>query len=642
VNRKQELRRPATQPGPRATSNATRESDSEGGGAWKAGVLIFGLALLVRMLFLHATPDVSWPYSSYYRGDADSWLEYVRAIHDGSPYEMGLPTKPPGTAWLMAALWNGRESGILFLKLVWCLMAAGTVVILYATWRRAFGPRVAWMAGLAASAGTGLLLLSTSLNNETPYLLLAAGSLFVFESLRKALRSRRPARTSLALLRIALWSVLNALACLVRVEHVLFFIFACGLLILWWWQAPDGAPERAPKERMPKRVPESQGERHVGGHRWKTALTRGVLSALCFLLPLLPWQTTAFRNIARINTEVRPSTAELPESVRQLEQSLRALPSDEAAVRESRKLPGFARRLGTDFVAATVLHRGGTSLRAEDFNILDSAFGYRPEPLSRLPFITSYGPLNFFQANHAHATGGFNRLGLDDPPPLAGGRSRYPADLLLGPPAPGTLSLEYPPHLRAFNRGYAVGWEWILRNPGPFVRLVARKLEIFWSGASLGFTGYGLPTGISGIQRSVDLVTPDGWIATIWMILVFGICAVGLAVGWRKTALLPWLLFLGSKVIITILFFGYARIGATVTPVVFLLGALAVTAGTQRPAKGRRSHATRWAAVVVVLIVLLEGFRCISGPRITIDGQAIDAGDPFAGPVHVDRRIEVR
>jgi hypothetical protein len=61
-----------------------------------------------------------------------------------------------------------------------------------------------------------------------------------------------------------------------------------------------------------------------------------------------------------------------------------------------------------------------------------------------------------------------------------------------------------------------------------------------------------------------------------------------------------------------------------------------------RPTAGRRSHGTRWAATAVVLIVLLEGFRFFSGPHIMIDGHAIDAGDPFAGPVHVDRRIEVR
>lgn len=627
-------------------------------------MLIFGLALLLRVLFLYATPDSSWPYSSYYRGDADSWLEYARSIQDGIPYEMGLPTKPPGTAWLIAALWNGGESGIPLLKLVWCLMGAGTVAILYATWRRAFGRRVAWLAGLAASAGTGLLLLSTSLNNETPYLLLVAGCLFMFEALRQAQGRRRPAREGPTLLWIASWSVLNALACLVRVEHALFYLLATALLILWWGQvSPDrsatatrgsqeASPEDAPRgaeaarfeSRTKGRAEKERDNRYVGDRRWKTAVTRGAFSALCFLLPLVPWQITAYRNINRFNTELRPSTAALPESVRELERSLGSLRSDEAAMRESRKLPGFARRLGTDFVAATVLHRGGTSLRAEDFSLLDDAFGYRPQPLFRLPLITSYGPLNFFQANHAHATGGFNRLGLDDPPPLAGGRSRYPADLLLGPPAPGTLSLDYPPHLRAFNRGYAVGAEWIRSHPEAFGRLVVRKLEIFWAGASLGLTGYGLPAGISGVQRSVDLVTPAGLIATIWMVLVLGICTAGLAVGWRHAALLPWLLFLGSKVVITVLFFGYARIGATVTPVVFLLGALAVDrlAANSRPAAGRRILVTQGPLALGILLVLLEGLRCFSGPHVTIDGRAIDAGDPFAGPVQVDRRIEVR
>ena len=467
------------------------------------------------------------------------------------------------------------------------------------------------MAGLAAAAGTGLLLLSTSLNNETPYLLLVAGQFYVFESMRRALGDRRPARTRPALLPIARWSVLNALACLVRVEHVLFFVLASGLLAVWWWQAA--------------------GEGLAGRSRWKTVLARGAFCVLCFLLPLLPWQIVAFRNIGRFNAELRPSTAALPESVRRLEQSLGSLAADDAAMRESLKLPGFARRLGTDFVAATVLHRGGTSLRAADFRILEEAFGYRPEPLARLAFITSYGPLNFFQANHAHATGGFNRLGLDDPPPLEGGRSRYPAELLLEPAGPGTLSLDYPPHLKAFNHGYAVGWQWIRANPDRFGRLVARKLEIFWSGASLGLTGYGLPTGVSGIQRSVDLVTPSGWIAAVWKILMLGICAAGLAVGWRSTALWPWLLFLGSKVIITVLFFGYARIGATATPVIFVLAALAVAAGAQRLPAGRRIRAAGWAAAAVALVIVLEVFRCLCGPCITIDGAAIDAGDPFPG-----------
>ncbi len=581
---------------------------------------------------------------------------------------MRLPTKPPGTAWLIAGLWNGRDSGFALLKLFWCLMGAGTAALLFAAWHRDFGARVAWPAGLATAAGTGLLILATSLNNETPYLLLVAGSMLVFQSLRIA-SSRtdpQPPRSARSLdLRIALWSLGNALACLVRVEHVLFFLLASGLLVHGWWREPRGS--RPPLTRAGSERFDPDG---VG---WRRVLRRGALCALCFLLPLGPWEIAADRNIARVNREVRPTTAELPESIRQLEARLRSMPSDEAAARESRKLPGFARRLGTDFVAATVLHRGGATLRGQDFEVLDEAFGYRPEPLARLPFVTSYGPLNFFQANHPHATGGFSRLGLDDPPPLAGGRARYPEDLLLGPPAPGTFSLTYPPHLRAFNRGYAVGTEWIRRNPGAFARLVGRKLAIFWSGASLGFTGFGIPTGQSGIQRAVDLVTPTGWRATGWALLALGACGVGLATGWRNAALWPWLLFFASKVIITVLFFGYARIGATVTPVVFLLASLALDrffrAGLLRsqeggwrghppntdPAEasaggGKRSRAVSvhgsphrtWIIAVVTLLILIEAFRCLSGPSVRIDGKPIETGDPFAGPAHLDRRIEAR
>lgn len=589
---------------------------------WMAVAVIFGVALALRLLFLHATPDSSWPGSSYYRGDAFSWLEYARAIRDGTPYEMRLPTKPPGTAYLFALLGTGVGTGVVFAKFVWCVMGAAAVALFYFGWRRAFGARVAGLAGLLAATGTGLLILSTSLNNETPYLLLVSLCFLLLQKIRE-----RP-----TLQRLAAWSVLNALACLVRVEHVLFFVPATGFLL--WWMRPSGA---------------RSSNVQPGAGSWRSVSVRGAILALCFVVPLLPWQIVAARNTARVNRIPQPSSEALPEFVRRLEQSLGSLEFGVDAERVSKKLPGFVRRLATDFVAATVLHRGAGSLGAEDFVILDEAFGYRPEPLARFPFITSYGPLNFHLANNSHATGGFNRLALDDPPPLAGGRDRYPADLLLDQPPPGVFSLDYPPHLRAYNHGYALGWDWIRRHPALFPRLVARKLAIFWSGAALGFTGYDFPAGVSGVQRAVDMVVPEGWIALVWRVLVLATCVLGIAAGRRNPMLWPWLLFFGSKLVITVAFFGYARIGASVTPVVFLLVALATDrhilgrAWKPGPVRSARWNGEmRWAAGLIGLVLLVECLRFASNPRILVDGQPIEAGDPFAGPVHVERRVDVR
>src|SRR6185369_9011446 len=107
---------------------------------------------------------------------------------------------------------------------------------------------------------------------------------------------------------------------------------------------------------------------------------------------------------------------------------------------------------------------GGREVRGEDFHILEDAFGYFPKPLRRFPFVSSYGPLNFYLANAPAARGGFDRSPLEAPPPLAGGRDRYPAFLVQGLP-PERLTFVYPPHLHLFNDGYALGKKAIADHP---------------------------------------------------------------------------------------------------------------------------------------------------------------------------------
>src|SRR5262245_25530681 len=65
-------------------------------------LVVFALALVLRLLFWRATEDRAWPYSVAFKGDAALWLEYAGALREGRPFELGLPIHPPGAAWLVA------------------------------------------------------------------------------------------------------------------------------------------------------------------------------------------------------------------------------------------------------------------------------------------------------------------------------------------------------------------------------------------------------------------------------------------------------------------------------------------------------------------------------------------------------------
>jgi hypothetical protein len=558
--------------------------------------MLFLFALLLRVMFWRSTPDAGWPYSALYRGDTLVWLQSAAAIRRDVPFEAGLPMRPPGMAYLLAALWNGSLAGFAGLRFLWCALGAATVVLIQRTVSRSFGDAVGWVTGITAAASTALLTLSTSINNETPYLLLAIATIALTFELRQ--------RPSLG--RLAVWSILNALACLVRVEHLLFFLPALAWLAIGW---------------RPRLRP--------------VALAIGF-----FALTLAPWQVRIHGEIQRFNTIVRPNDAGLLESERRVEEQIRGITWDPGATRERERLPGFVRRLGGDFVASTVRHRGGDRVTAADFRILDEAFGYRPEPIGSWPFITSYGPLNFYLANNPHAQGGFNRLALDDPPPLEGGRDLFPPDLLLVPPESGTLFLDYPPHLHAFNAGVRLGMDWIRKNRSAALGLGARKLGIFAGGATLGLGSRGFPIGISGVQRAVDITVPRGTPGVIaWRLLILGLGLAGLVIARRRPELVPWLIFLASKLVITLMYFGYARIGATAAPVVLLLAALAV----DRLILSRLPWNRLWIAVTVALLILIaDGLRFASHPTLRIDGSTVTGVDPFPGDVHRDRTIVIQ
>lgn len=555
---------------------------------WRVSGALFALALAVRLLYWQATPDRTWPYSVAFKGDAPVWLRYAQSLQQGRPVDLGLPIHPPGAGYLTAALWDGTVAGIGVTRFAWVLMGALVVLALHRALRAAFPPAVADVAAGYAAVATGLVVLSSSINNETPYLLVVLAAFLAAGGGRG---------------RFALWGALNGLACLVRVEHALFF--ALWLAFLAW----RGRAE-------PRRT--------------GTALA---LAAAASVLVLAPWHLHAWASLARFQDSPAADDA----GARALSASLPPVTWDASAAEALERIPMFARRTSGLFVAATVAHRGGTTVRAEDFAALEDAFGYVPRPLPRRPFVTIYGPLNFALANDASATGGFSAAPLERMPPLRPSPDRFPP-ALVGPPPP-QLALIYPPHLRLVNDGYRVGLASMAADPGRFVRLAARKLAIFWSGAASGVTGYGVPAGASGVRRAVDLVAAEGLAATVFAVALLGVCAWGAWLGRAQAGVVPWLLFLASKIAVTVAFFGYARQGAAVIPVVALLVAFAFERATRAwPAARTRNGLVAAAGICLALEVL----RFAAPPALAVDGRPVERGDPFPMAEQETRRIDAR
>jgi hypothetical protein len=554
-------------------------------------------ALVVRILFWRATPDRGWPHSAWLKGDALLWLEYARALRShGGSFEMNLPIHPPGAAYLVAALWDGHAAGMAGLKAAWCVMGAAVVVLLARAVATAFGREAGLLAGALGVAWTSLLVLSTSAGSETPYLVLATAALALLADPGTAPSPRRA----------ALWSAVNGLACLFRVEHVVFW--APALALLAWRGRREGR---------------------------RTLLTLSA-AAGAFVLVLLPWHVKAWRALASVDETVAPAPLESLPRLRRNEMS--AVRWDEDASRLRGALPGYARETAAAFVAATVAHRGRDTVTAADLAILDEAFGARPRPLPRHPFVSAYGPLNFALASHRAAGVGFSRAALDEAPRLFDESERYPEAFVAGLPPPD-LALSYPPHAALFVDGYAIGWQWLAAAPRASLRRAAARVARTWTGAASGLTGYGVPGGLDGTRPMVDMVVPASRAARAWEIALALGALAGAVLARSRPALPFWLLFLAGKLVVGALFFGYARLGATAAPVVVGLLAVALARGVASSRRGVRAQ--RVAAVLVGLAVLVEIARAVVPPAVTLDGQPAGPRDPVPAHVHQDDVVQV-
>lgn len=555
-------------------------------------LLLFLLALAVRVVAWRATPDAAWPYSALYKGDALVFLEQARELQQGRVPELGLPIHPPGTPRLLALTWNGERGGFAAVRALWVLLGALSAPLLFLAAQPAFGQRVAAVAAGGLTWLHGSVSLSLSPGSEAPALVLLLAGLVVL--------ARGPARSLSA---GALFGLLAGLACLFRVE------LGLAVLLLLAWLA------------------------------WRARRPRPALAAVAGLaLALGPWHVQAWNALARANGEPAPGPTLPP--------SLRADWSPEAAAWRER-LPGFARATSAAFVAATVRHRGRARVEPVDTGLLEEAFGTTPRPLPRFPFVSLYGPLNFALANRPGSDGGFSPGLLDERPPLRPAPEAYPQALVAGLPPP-QLALSYPPHLRLVNDGYALGLSSLRADPAAGLRLLGIKLAWAWRGVATGLGGSNLPLGLSGTRRAVDIfVADDTALASGWRLLLLGLALAGVVAGARLGllgALLPWLALSAAPLAAALAFFGYARLGALALPAFALLWALALERWFWPALEGRGPRAVAGAllGLSLVLLVVDLGFAARRPQRFVDERQVRPQADPFPADVHRHQRVETR
>ena len=188
---------------------------------------------------------------------------------------------------------------------------------------------------------------------------------------------------------------------------------------------------------------------------------------------------------------------------------------------------------------------------------LNSNFSEYETHLPTVIPVTFYGPLNFALANLPPANGEFTREAL----PKSNGSTG--------------LNLMDPVHREFIVNGYSKGFGALVNEPGRAVSLMIRNLDLATQGLGNGFTIRNVPGGWNGIRRPIDIYTPHA----TWFRWILILAAVpGLILLYKKNR--SWAILVGviiiHRLLIIMLFYGYARHGILLWPFLAILVGIGV------------------------------------------------------------------
>lgn len=545
-----------------------------------AALAIFIVAFAARLIFLFNSPDRDWPHSIFYEGDAVMWVEWAGQIDQRLPFQFDLPIHPPAVAYTLAYAYDGvRQSGFLGLKILWCAMSAGACALTCLACAATLGRRIGVIAALLLCFSFNQYLLATSINSETPYVLLLPAMVLLTH---RAVDS--PNRWLLAIL-----GALHGFALLLRPEHpVLMLLFGAWMLCSRGRRvsaAPPGVAAARP--RLPLRA----------------RLIAIALMGAVALLVCVPWTVHAVLATKRFNDSTLGLTkAAIVEGAPAPTINFNFAPigwSDDARALIN-ALPAFARE--DNFI---VINHWAQQQRLDEVNAADvtrffiEQFGWIPRPLPQAVLISNQGPFSFALANHPESDGGFSRAALAHP--------------LRGPDPP--FAFAFPPHNRVFIDGWRVGWDYLRADPAASLRNIGRKFQRFADGVTCGFGASNAPLGREGVRAAVDMFVADGPAARPWQIALLAMIAAGVVLALtRRLPVGLWLLVILYKLIITLLFYGYARQGASIAPAFYvciavLVDSLLIPIDRRWPAWREPLRAFTIALCVVALILDVLAMR---------------------------------